>query len=240
VDVIVYDVYGFRTWNITDLPKDRTLPLLMQELSSQQNESRKLELVIWLEKWNTNPSLEEYRFGLNHVREKLADCDYYPRYKGKPLVLTYLNGENDVIETIEKEYGDMFTMRRIKPFKTDVWSYVETHPQTANCEWMPVNPGFDQFLEEAYMEKYVAGKPIDVAAFRQRGIAAAALREDGGFFQRQLLRAREIDPEFIFISGWNDWQCCLQIEPAVEYEFQYVDLAAGLFGREPETQAYRI
>ena len=41
------------------------------------------------------------------------------------------------------------------------------------------------------------------------------------------------------VSGWNDWQCCLQIEPSVEYEFKYVDMAARLLGRSTETLAYR-
>ena len=56
---------------------------------------------------------------------------------------------------------------------------------------------------------------------------------------RQLLRAREASPVFIFVSRWNDWQGCLQIEPAVEYEFKYVDMAARLLGRSTETLPYR-
>lgn len=41
------------------------------------------------------------------------------------------------------------------------------------------------------------------------------------------------------MSGWNDWQYACQIEPAVEYQFEYVDLAARLLGREEETRFYR-
>ena len=48
------------------------------------------------------------------------------------------------------------------------------------------------------------------------------------------------DPEIIFISGWNDWQYGCQIEPAVEYGFKYVDLAAQVLGREAETAPYRV
>ena len=40
-------------------------------------------------------------------------------------------------------------------------------------------------------------------------------------------------------SGWNDWQYANQIEPAVEYGCQYVDLAASLLGRAAETAPYR-
>jgi hypothetical protein len=43
----------------------------------------------------------------------------------------------------------------------------------------------------------------------------------------------------IFISGFNDWACCMQIEPAKEYGFLYLDLAARLLGRQTETLPYR-
>ena len=55
----------------------------------------------------------------------------------------------------------------------------------------------------------------------------------------RLLRARYGDPDIIFISGWNDWQYANQIEPAVEYGYRYVDLAASLLGRSAETAPYR-
>ena len=48
-----------------------------------------------------------------------------------------------------------------------------------------------------------------------------------------------MNPDVLFVSGWNDWAYCLQIEPAVEYGFQYVDLLARLLGRETETLSYR-
>ncbi len=80
---------------------------------------------------------------------------------------------------------------------------------------------------------------LNLDAIHRHGSAAAALREDGRFFERQLLRAREGAPDIVFVSGWNDWQCCLQIEPAVEYEFKYVDMAARLLGRDVETLPYR-
>ena len=127
----------------------------------------------------------------------------------------------------------------MQAFATPHWSYVEDYPQTANRAWMPVQPGFDPYLEAAYTDKYVRGQAIDAEAVRRHGPAAAARREDGAFFARQLLRAREVDPEIIFLSGWNDWQCCLQLEPAVEYGCTYLDLTARLLGREAETAGYR-
>ena len=239
VDVIVYDVYGFKTWSIPDIVKDKTLQLLVSALANQEQESRKLQLVIWLEKWAANPTAEQYQFGLDYVRTNVASRAFYHRYKGTPLVLLYENGKNDAYDGIVRANPD-FRLQRVRPFETEVWSYVENYPQTMNREWVPVNPGFDGYLERAYTQKYVEHvTDLDVDAVRQHGPQAAALREDGRYFEKQLLRAREGNPEIIFVSGWNDWQCCLQIEPAVEYGFKYVDMAARLLGREAETLPYR-
>jgi hypothetical protein len=117
---------------------------------------------------------------------------------------------------------------------------VEHYPQRLNREWMVASPGFDPYLELAYLAKYYHKQPeVDLEKIRREGAQHAAAREDGAFFTKQLLRARQGDPNIIFISGWNDWQYANQIEPAMEYGFQYVDLAARLLGRAAETASYR-
>jgi hypothetical protein len=49
IDAIVYDVFSTGVWHLTDLPKDKTLKLLLEELANQENEPRKLKLIIWFE-----------------------------------------------------------------------------------------------------------------------------------------------------------------------------------------------
>ncbi len=237
-DVIVYDAYGSNKLALSDLPNDRALALLVEELSHQEGESRRLQLVMWLEKYGDNPSLEEYCFALKYVREHLAPADFYYHYHGAPLVVTYHNGDNEAIDQVEWENRD-FTLRRIRPYYSDVWSYLQPFPQRLNRAWMPASPGFDPYLELVYTAKYIRKEAdVDLEAIRREGQSWAAPRS-AEYFEKQLVRAREGDPEIIFISGWNDWQYACQIEPAVEYEFEYVDLAARLLGREEETRPYR-
>lgn len=112
------------------------------------------------------------------------------------------------------------------------WSYCNQWPQPANHEWMPVSPGIDPFLENAYLGNKKR-KPLDVTKWNKFD------RQDGEYFKKQIRTAREVNPEFIFISAWNDWQYGLEIEPAVEYRFMYVDEGARLLGREEETKPYR-
>jgi len=237
IDAIVYDVFSTGAWDLTDLPKDRVLPMLVDALSDQEHESRKLQLIIWLEKYLDNPTVEQYDYALDYVREHLAERDFYFRFNGKPLVVTFLNGRNDAINEIECKTNDI-ELRRIRPYYSDVWCYVDFYPQMVNKDWMVVSPGFDDYLENAYIARHVKkDERADLEEIRSKRLFAD--REDGAFFERQMLRAREVDPAIIFISGWNDWQYGNQIEPAVEYGYTYVDLAAQLLGRSKETEPYR-
>jgi hypothetical protein len=237
-DVIVYDACRIQPQlTLLRLPEQKTLSLLSEALSHQEKEARKLKLVVWMEKWNSNPTAEEYRFALDYVRDHLANRDFYFRFDGKPLVMTYLNGSAPDIDEIDRQYMRWFTLRRVSPSaEARGWKYFGP---LGDKECITVNPGANGFMEEAFITKYVNKQPIDDQALRRRGKAVVAQRAGGKYFESQLLQARRVNPQVIFISGWNDWAWCLQIEPAKEYGFQYVDMAALLLGREAETQPYR-
>jgi hypothetical protein len=237
-DVIIYDTCRVQPeLTLLDLPKQKTLQLIAEELSHQENETRKLKLVVWMEKWNSNPTPEQYKFGLDYVRENLADRDFYFRFDGKPLIITYLNSPVPAIDKIDQDYQQTFTFRRVTPFAgTPGWRYFGP---LGDKECMTVNPGANGFMEDAFIKQFVHKQAVDSKPLRQRGKEAIAQRADGKYFENQLLAARAVDPKVVFISGWNDWAWCLQIEPAKEYGFQYVDLAARLLGREKETAPYR-
>jgi hypothetical protein len=241
IDLIVYDCFSTsKETPLTELPNDETLRLLLSELADQSGESRKIKLCMWLERYADNPSLEDYRFALSYIREHMAERDFYYLYDGRPLIVTYLNGApgaNRAIDQVEVE-NTYFELRRIRPFETDVWSYIENYPQMLRRGWMSACPGFNSFLENAYMAKYMhTDRPFDLDAVRKA--SSKADREDGAFYERQLLLAKQTNPHIIFVSGWNDWQYGNHIEPAVEYRFQYVDLTAKVLGRWQETEPYR-
>lgn len=238
IDVIFYDAVRVEPeQNLFALPKQKTLKLLMEELSHQENESRKLKLVVWLERWNSNPSADEYRFALDYLRKNVVNHDFYFQFEGKPLVVRYFNAPAPNFSAIDQEYSEFFTLRRITPETgTKDWTYFGP---LGGAEEMTVNPGADGYLEDAFITEHVKGKPVDNVTLRKHAPVVIQNRADGKYFEDQLLKVRQVDPRLIFISGWNDWAWCLQIEPAKEYEFKYLDIAARFLGRESETSPYR-
>jgi len=237
VDLIVYDAFPTGKRSLTDLSKDKTLQLLLHELNNQTNEIRKLKLCLWLEKYLSNPTVEEYNYALEYIRQNISNYNFYFRYKGRPLLLVYLNGENRAIDEIEL-HNYYFEIRRVRPFYSDVWSYIEDYPQRLQKECISACPGFDAYLENAYIAKYVhKEEALNLEEVYKN--APRAERKDGTYYERQLYWAKQANPDIIFISGWNDWQYSNQIEPAVEYEFKYVDLTAKCLGRWEETAPYR-
>jgi hypothetical protein len=125
---------------------------------------------------------------------------FYYQYQGRPLVVTYLNGDSKWIDELEWE-NETFCLRRIRPYHSDVWSYIEYWPQRLNREWMSACPGLDPYMENAYLAKK-KDPAADLALVRKNSTAVD--RQDGKYFQKQLLRARQGNPRILFISGWND------------------------------------
>jgi hypothetical protein len=238
IDTIVYDVFSTGAWNLTDLPKDKALALLLKELSDPEGEGGHFKLIIWLEKYWSMPTAAEYAYAFTYIKEHLANRDLYFKYEGKPLVVPYLNGVlGDLDDTFEKYRGE-FAIRYIRPGESDFWSYIEHFPQQIRNGWMCASPGMDAYLENAHVSRHMKCE-TSPSLETIRAKAERIPRLNGATFIQQLQRAKQNNPAIIFISGWNDWQYGCQIEPAVEYRFLYLDIAAKTLGRWSETKSFR-
>ena len=56
-------------------------------------------------------------------------------------------------------------------------------------------------------------------------------REDGAFYSSRFEIAAASEPNFILITSWNEWHEGTEIEPSVEYSYQYLDSTRSFHDR---------
>lgn len=135
--------------------------------------------------------------------------DLWFQWKGKPLILADPAKVDDDVKgffTFRKPQPDYFQ----GPTGPDQWSWLEVYPQhvfrnsEGVAEQMSVGVGQNAILPNrcaAFTEKGTHGRSWhDGAEDTKPGAVNLGLN-----FKEQFERALEIDPEFIFITGWNEW-----------------------------------
>jgi len=134
--------------------------------------------------------------------------DLWFRWKGKPLILADP-------DKVDPALRDFFTFRKPQPdyFKgptgPDQWGWLEIHPQhvfrnsAGEAEQMTVGIAQNGSGKRlcAFSEPDTYGRSWHGGAKDSRPDAV----NDGLNFAEQWERALKIDPQFIFITGWNEW-----------------------------------
>ncbi|GAO43093.1 hypothetical protein FPE01S_02_01970 [Flavihumibacter petaseus NBRC 106054] len=159
------------------------------------------------------------------VYEELYQPNLYPdawyRVNGKPMIIAYTNEEDDIAEA--KSRND--TAYRPRPYSEEIknffyfkkpqWPFDPTYPDGFPwVEWK-----FPQPLHGNIMSVTVASHPkVPMSRSitsgwinwgrgwdpdQQKNIAADV--DKGTFFQRQWDHALSVDPDTIFVGGWNEW-----------------------------------
>lgn len=124
------------------------------------------------------------------------------QWQGKPLLMA------KVEEELPEEIRDFFTFRESWAWsKTawfgdgrDRWAWIDNSPQAFgwNVEGLPEQ-----------MPVAVGGHPVmNLGRSHHGGVqpaAPGALTDRGVYFKEQWDRALEVDPQFVFVTGWNEW-----------------------------------
>ncbi len=145
------------------------------------------------------------------------------RWDGKPLIMAYpemlcdVEGD-DAATRLHREIRDYFTFRpgqpvyNVGPQRPDHWGWLEIYPQHGFAP--KPGGGFEQ-VTVGVSQNWTAGRGLSAmnaeGAFGRSYTAAhghdtspgAVLR--GLNFQEQWDRAIEIDPDMVFVTGWNEW-----------------------------------
>ena len=136
--------------------------------------------------------------------------DLFFLWKGKPLIMAYPENLPDVIR-------NYFTFRpgqpvyNYGPARADHWGWLEIAPQHG---FVQTGAGFEQVTvgvsQNWSCESGLTAMNAPNVFSRSYTNANGHITTEGAVnygynFQEQWERALELDPEFIFITGWNEW-----------------------------------
>jgi hypothetical protein len=157
-------------------------------------------------------------------------ADLWFRWEGKPLILADPERLGDNAEALR----GFFTFRAPQPdyfqgpVKPDMWSWLEVFPQhvfrNSRGEKEQMSVGVAQNAVDGRLgsmsEPGAHGRSFRKGAFDPRPGAVA----EGLNFAEQFERALAEDPQFIFVTGWNEWIAGLHHEfNGVQQPVMFVD-----------------
>ncbi len=218
VDVLFYDTTNnTNVWTGAYMKMAETMHKM--HLEGTQTPDMAFMLPFFDKNWNVT-DLEKlyesmYSIGLYN------DTWYY--WEGKPVIMGYpdnlvKNAENDEVKAQHEEILDFFTFRpgqadyRKGPTQDDQWPWLEVYPQKPygtsdkyGCEAVAVG------VAQNSTEKSIAPMNGDGIlgrsyTYKDRFSKLSTTSDFYGYnFVEQWDRAMELDPEFVFVTGWNEW-----------------------------------
>ncbi len=152
-----------------------------------------------------------------------SDLWYY--WEGKPLILAYtdwlkpLAGDGEDVKLMD-EIKNFFTFRGPQPsyrggqVLPNQWGWLELYPQngyTKNEDGTFEQVAVGVAANHSYAKNSITAMNDNFAMGRSYTYLLGHDKSEGAykygyFFTEQLKRALEIDPEFMFITGWNEWR----------------------------------
>jgi len=218
VDVIIFDcTNGNLTW------KESYMKLCEVFTKARKDGVKTPQIAFMLPFWVADG-------GKEILREIYADLykpgkyrDLWFIWKGKPLIMGSPDFSEDIKgkttdPVLKKEMREFFSFRTGQPVynkgpeKPDHWGWLEIFPQHGFFK-TPVG-GFEQatvgVAQNWSKERGLTAMNAPGAFGRSYTHAKGQITEEGAVnyghnFQEQFDKALEINPEFIFITGWNEW-----------------------------------
>jgi len=144
---------------------------------------------------------------VQRLYDRFYSKELYPelwfRWKGKPLILTPPDG-------LSAQLKEFFAMRHSWAWSNpngwfgdgrDKWPWLDHHPQQPGWHESPDKPEAMPVCAAQHPTSNIGRSFHNGKQPPPDGIAS----EKGLCFSEQWQRALDVDPEFVFITGWNEW-----------------------------------
>lgn len=220
VDCIAYDNSNGATFTVGYVNMGRE----MHEMRKLGYNVPKFTFVL---PWSAGPSttycLENLYLGM-YSTGLFSDSYYYK--DGKPLIMAFPGGDltnstgNDVIDEFHNEIQEFFTFRpcqstyKTGPTRDDMWPWLEVYPQHGfgikdDGGYEMVSVGIAQNSNDevhSYCAMNAEGVYGRSYTYKDKHTKLSASSTLYGYnFEEQWQRAFELDPDAVFITGWNEW-----------------------------------
>lgn len=218
VDMIMFDcTNGSFTW------KESYMALAEVFTEARKNGIRTPQIAFMLAFGPSEGSLKAMKEIYEEMYKPGLYQDLWFYWKGKPLIMAYPESlkevEEDPAETqLHQEIKDFFTFRPGQPVynkgpqRPDHWGWLEIYPQHGFVEtpeggFEQVTVGVSQnWSEERGLTAMNAPGAFGRSFTAEKGHAKKTGAVNHGLnFQEQWERALDLDPELVFITGWNEW-----------------------------------
>lgn len=209
VDVIIMDV----TNNITYPETYLTICKVFEEMRQEGEQTP--DIAFLGSEISTNKLWNEfYSKGLYK--------DLWFQWKGKPLLLygQHETAERSLINDIDfsEEIKSFFNLRQSWAWTTlpwyeegkDEWPWLDHYPQSGS--WHK-NPNEREMIPVSVAQHPLSNIGRSFHNFHQpetNEYDVAPATGKGLYFQEQWDRALEVDPKFVFVTGWNEWSAGMQ------------------------------
>ena len=144
-------------------------------------------------------------------------ADLWFRWKGKPLLMfgQHIIGGRQQMDDVRfpKEIRDFFTIRQSWAWTTlrwyddghDEWPWVDHYPQSVGWHESPDRAEYVPVASAQHPLSNIGRSFRDGVEPEHDRYDATTDTDKGLYFDQQWQRALEVDPEFIFVTGWNEW-----------------------------------
>ena len=224
VDVIIFD-----NTNGTAMWKD-SYETLFEVFAEARNDGVKTPQIAFLLPFSAGEdTLTQLRALYADIYSPGRYADLWFYWKGKPLIMAYPDGLRSSEDPGDKQILSFFTFRPgIAEYNVSndqkkgdtlweqafnrnrYWSWLSVYPQVVNCnpdgtpEQMAVSVA-QNWNEERGLTA-MNGENVFGRTYTSDGVDTSENAVSrGANFAEQAARALEVDPEFVFITGWNEW-----------------------------------
>lgn len=191
VDVIILDVTNSAIY----LPQVTKIAKIYQSMRKEGLSTPSLAFIV-----NSNPAKTVNRL-YDNIYSKGLFKDLWFYWKGKPLLLAPPQDQSEPIKNFFNIRQSWAWSKGQKWFEDgkDKWTWVDHTPQSYGWHESADKP--------EQISVSVAEHPMsDIGRSFHDGKEPEIKRSgEGLYFAEQWKRAKEVDPEFVFITGWNEW-----------------------------------